>query len=58
MSEGPFTFEDVAKPVMINSFEHVGVWTDGVVLTSDNLGLCELPMEVGVKYRVTVERID
>lgn len=33
---------------------HVGVWTDGVSLLSDNGALCDFPMEAGKQYRVTV----
>lgn len=60
------TFEDEAKSVKIDGLDVVGVWTDGVMLTSDNgksplisgHAPCDMYLTKGKRYRVTVEELE
>lgn len=58
-------FDDKAKPIQIDGHPHVGVWTDGVGVTSDNgkspwisgPAPCAMKLEPGKRYRVTIEEL-
>jgi hypothetical protein len=49
-----FSFTATAKPTNITD---LAVWTDGVILSSDNSALCAFHLKKGKKYRVTVEEL-
>lgn len=50
-----FTFEGTAKDL---PDDEVGVWTDGLSLSNDHPWRCAYRLEIGKKYRVTVELLD
>lgn len=52
-----FTFKAKGKKLP-KHVEAVGVWTDGVMLSSDNGEMCDYLLEIGKEYRVTVERLE
>lgn len=65
MTADRLEFEDDAHSIEVDGQKMVGVWTDGVMLSSDNgkskmmpgIAPCAMNLKVGKKYRVTVEEI-
>lgn len=58
-------FESEAHSIEVDGQKMVGVWTDGVMLSSDNghskmmpgIAPCAMKLKAGEKYRVTIEKI-
>lgn len=51
-----YSFEATAKK--IGNKKELGVWTDGVMLSTDQKWACEFELKEGKKYKITVEQID
>ncbi len=55
----PFTFEGYAKSIKdpIQKGKFIGVWTDGIGISSDDVPMCAFPLKEGEKYKITIEMI-
>lgn len=51
-----YTFTGTAKK--FGKRKEIGVWTDGVMLSTDQDWACEYKLEEGKKYKITVEEIE
>jgi hypothetical protein len=49
-----FSFVSVGRDVKLDGEPIVGVWTDGIMLSSDNLSSCAYRLKAGNKYKVSV----
>lgn len=52
-----FEFKAKGKALPKKIGEGVGVWTDGIMLSSDNAPLCDYRLKEGEVYKITVERV-
>jgi hypothetical protein len=50
-------FSFTSKAVQIKNSIKVAVWTDGIVLISDNEDFCAYRLQKGKKYKVTIEEV-
>lgn len=54
LDESHFSFTGVGIPTLNGGNPGVGVWTDGLMLSSDNAELCDYRLEPGKQYKVSV----
>jgi len=53
-SEKSFSFTEKGRSTKIDGEDCIGVWTDGIMLSSDFLSNCEYRLKKGVEYKITV----
>ena len=51
------SFEAEAHDAKIDDQDVVALWGDGIMTTADNVEPCEIKLEKGKRYRVTIEEI-
>ncbi len=51
------SFEGEAHTAKIDGKDVVALWGDGVITAADNVTPCEVKLENGKRYRITIEEI-